>query len=228
MANVLKSDSSSEKVRPARDVTGLAGFNLSDLADEGRTRLEECRKQIRQMLAEASSQSELIRSDAQQQGYEDGLAEAAVDADKKLKVEAEVRAQDGLKLVQQAVQQLHKTHEEWMQQYADSLTRIAIAAAERIVAHRLESEADLLVQWARDALQSTRSATSLTLVAHPETLAQLGRSFDELVASSDLPEQTHVEPDESVERNDIVVRQNGGDIHAGLQAQLQRLEEMLS
>jgi flagellar assembly protein FliH len=65
-------------------------------------------------------------------------------------------------------------------------------------------------------------------VAHPETLAQLGRSFDELVASSDLPEQTHVEPDESVERNEIVVRQNGGDIHAGLQAQLQRLEEMLS
>ena len=228
MAKVLKSESPSEKVRSARDVSGLAGFNLSDLADEGRSRLEACRNQVRQMLEEAKTQSESIRSDAKQRGYEEGLAEAAVDADKKLKEEAEVRARDGLKLVQQAVQKLHQTHEEWMQQYAKSLTRIAISAAERIVARRLESEPELLVQWAREALQSTRAATSLTLVAHPETLAQLGRSFDELVASSDLPEQTHVEADESVERNAIVVRQNGGDIDAGLQAQLQRLEEMLS
>ncbi len=84
------------------------------------------------------------------------------------------------------------------------------------------------MQWAGDALRSTRAASSLTLAVHPETLAQLGQAFDELLVSSELPEQTAVEPDESVDRNAVVVRQNGGEIEAGLQAQLQRLEELLS
>jgi flagellar assembly protein FliH len=228
MAIVLKSDSPSEKGTAARSVSGLAGFNLSDLANEGRTRLEECRSQIRQMLEEASEQADQLRKDAEQCGYDEGLARAAVDADKKLKQEAESRARNGLQLIQQAVQQLHSVHENWMQQYAQSLTRIALSAAERIVMHRLDSERELLVTWAGQALQSTRAATRLTLAVHPETLAQLGRSFDQLLASSELPEQTHVQPDESVDRNTVVVRQNGGDIVAGLQAQLERLEEMLA
>ena len=124
-------------------------------------------------------------------------------------------------------QQMHAVHESWMQQYAESLTQIALAASERIVMQRLESESELLVKWAGEALRSTRASTSLTLAVHPETLAQLGGSFDELLASSDLPEQTHVEPDESVDRSAVVVRQNGGEIRTGLRAQLQRLEELL-
>lgn len=228
MAIVLKSDAKSDKTPAAREVTGLAGFNLSDLADEGRTRLEECRTQIRQLLAEAEKQAETIRSDAERRGYEEGLAKAAVDADQKLQREAEVRAKDGLQLIAQAVQQLHVHHENWMQQYAESLSRISLAAAQRIVAARLEKEPAILVQWAGEALRSTRSATSLVLAVHPDTLAQLGQAFDELLASSELPEQTHVEPDETVDRDAIVVRQNGGEVEAGLQAQLQRLQEMLS
>lgn len=228
MANVLKSDAAKAKEKSARDVSGLAGFNLSDLADEGRTRLEECRNQIRELLAEAKQQAESIREDARKEGYEQGLADAAIDADKRLKQEAEVRAQDGLKAIRQAVALLRQTHEEWMQQYAETLVQTAIAAAEKIVGRQLENEPELLVRWAEQALQSTRSATSLALAAHPETLAQLGRSFDELVSSSELPEQTHVEADESVDRTSIIIRQSGGDIDAGLQAQLQRLEEMLS
>ena len=74
---------------------------------------------------------------------------------------------------------------------------------------------------------ASRSA-SLAVAVHPETLAQLGSEFDKLLASPDLPEQTHVEPDESVDRQGVVVRQQGGSIDAGLAAQLDRLQELLS
>jgi flagellar assembly protein FliH len=228
MAVVLKSESPSEKVPAAREVSGLAGFNLSDLADEGRNRLEQCRTQIRQMLDEAAIEAETLRREADRRGYEEGLARAAIDADRKLKVEAEARAKDGLQLIAKAVQHLHAVHEDWMQQYAQSLSRIALSAAQRIVASRLEKEPEILVQWAGDALRSTRSASSLTVAVHPDTLAQHGQAFDELLASSEFPEQTHVQPDESVEWGAVVVRQNGGEIEAGLQAQLLRLEELLS
>lgn len=228
MAIVLKSDSTSEKTPVARSVSGLAGFNLNDLADEGRHRLEECRAQIRQMLDEATKQGESIRKQAEQRGYEEGIRRAEVDADTKLKQEAESRAKDGLKVISQAVEHLYRTHEGWMQQYAETLSGIAIAAAQRIVRRELAQHPQLLVTWAQEALKSTRSATSLTLAVHPETLAELGDALDQLLASPDFPEQTHVEPDESLEPSDVVVRQVGGDIHAGLQAQLTRLEELLS
>ncbi|MGI9472237.1 MAG: FliH/SctL family protein [Rubripirellula sp.] len=228
MAIVLKSDTTAEKTPAARSVSGLAGFNLSDLADEGRSRLDECRAQIHQMLEEANSKADSIRQEAEQRGYQEGLERAAIDADQKLKVEAERRAKDGLRVIQDAVQKMHRAHEDWMHQYSESLTQVALSAAEKIVLRRLQDEPKLLVQWADEAMQSTRASTHLTLAVHPETLAQLGQAFDELLAGSHLPEQTAVIPDETVPLNEVVVRQHGGDIQAGLTAQLSRLQELLA
>ena len=145
-----------------------------------------------------------------------------------MKQEAEQRAQQSLALIRQAVGKLHEVHHDWMRQYSQTLSAIALAAAERVIRRKLDSEPELLVTWAEEAVRSARSATQLTLAVHPETLVQLGQSLDELLAAPDLPEQTHVEPDESVPRNEVIVRQPGGEIHAGLVAQLGRLEEMLS
>lgn len=228
MANILKFESSSDNTPAARSVSGLAGFNLSDLADEGRDRLDECRKMVQQMIEAAQVEAETIRKEAEQQGYEKGLERAAVDADRKLQEQAEARAQNDLSLIRNAVEQLHTTHQQWMEQYSRSLTSIAVGAAERVVRRKLTDEPQLIVRWAEDAVRSTRASSSLTLAVHPETLAQLGQSLDELLAAPGLPEQTQVVPDESVARSEVVVRQTGGEIHAGLKAQLARLEEILS
>lgn len=235
MASVLKSGAATDAKEndddmkgAARRVSGLAGFNLDDLADEGRSRLEQCRVQVRSMLDQAAKDAEQVHADAKANGYQEGLRAAAVDAEQKLKAEAETRAKDGLAVISRAVEKLHQTHEDWMNQYAAALTGIALAAAQRIVGKQLEREPELLVAWASEALASTRSATRLTLAVHPETLAELGESLDRALASPNLPEQTHVEPDETLSRGDVVVRQPGGEIQAGLHAQLDRLSELLS
>ena len=228
MAIVLKSEQATDTTPAARNVTGLAGFNLSDLADEGRHRLEQCREQIRSLLAEAEQQATQIREDAQRQGYQAGLEQAAVDADRKRAEEAERLAEDQLRLIRQAVIQMHETYQSWMEEYAASLKSIAIAAAERVVGRQLEQDSSLLAQWTDDALQQARSATQLTVAVHPETLAQLGQSLDELLAGPGMPEQTQVVPDETVAKQGVVVRQPGGEIDAGLKAQLKRLEETLA
>ncbi len=228
MANVLKTNSIEEKKDAARDVTGLAGFNLDDLVDEGRSRLEECRQQIRQMMEQAQQEVKKIHQAADQRGYQEGLKRAAAEEERKVREQSEERAREGLGLISQAVQQLHVMYEQWMQQYAKSLHHIAIESAQLVVRNRLEKEPDLLVQWAADALRFTRSSTQVVLAMHPETLAMLGPAFDEMLNASDLPEQTTIEPDESVARDSVVVRQEGGDIQAGLQSQLARLGELLT
>ena len=228
MAIILKHNRESDKTPVARKVTGLAGFNLNDLADEGRSRLNECRELIEKMLADANREAEQIRAQADARGYKEGMDRAAVDAERKLQEAATQRASKSLQSINDAVKQMHQMHNDWMQQYAESLTSIALSAAEKIVDRHLEREPKLLVQWAGEALRRTRSAKRLIVAVHPETLAVLGQSLDELIASPDIPEQTHVEPDESLKRNEVVVRQVGGEIRAGMADQLQRLEELLS
>ncbi|TWU41743.1 FliH/SctL family protein [Novipirellula artificiosorum] len=231
MAIVLKSNRPSDAADAsdaARKVTGLAGFNLEDFADQGRQRLEQCRDQVRQWVEDANREAATIRKQAHDQGYQQGLAKAAVDADKKVKQQAEKLATDSLQRIHQAVQQLHETYQSWMQQYTESLSSIAISAAEKVIKRKLEQDAQILVSWADEAVRSARSATQLTLAVHPETLAHLGQTLDELLASPDLPEQTTVEPDETVAIDAVVIRQVGGEIRAGLDEQLGRLREMLS
>ena len=65
------------------------------------------------------------------------------------------------------------------------------------------------------------------MAVNPETLALLGQEFDEMLSMPGMPEQTRVIPDESVAPTEVVVRQTGGEIRAGLEAQLERLSEVL-
>lgn len=228
MANVLKSGSLPEKTAAVRSVSGLAGFNLDDLASMGRSRLDECRVQVRKMFDDAAVQAEQVRKTAESEGYQEGLRRAAVDADAKLQAAAEQRAKEALHVLNQAVEQMHRGYEDWMTKYSKLLHTIALASAEKIVRRKLEDEPEILVKWAEEAITSTRAAARLTLAVHPETLARLGEALDLMLVSPGLPEQTHVEPDETLPRDSVVVRQMGGDIHAGLDAQLQRLEMLLS
>ena len=227
MATVLKSGDRDKQQAAAQKASAIAGFNLSDLADEGRTRLEQCRLQVQEMLAKAQQDVEGIHKAAEERGYQQGLDRAAIDAKKKLQSEAEQQAKSSTLVMEQAVKQIRDTHSKWMECYGEVLTETALAAAERIVQRRLKDEPELLVAWAKEALYSTRSAVSLTLVVHPETLAQAGPAFEAMVMAPGLPENTHIETDENLGLNDVVVRQAGGEIQAGLTAQLERLTELL-
>jgi len=205
----------------------LAGFNLSDLADEGRARLMKCREQISEMKVAAAVEAEQVREDAEARGYEEGLKRAAVDADEKRRQEAEQISASELVAMRAAVTKVHTTYGQWMQQYAELLNTVAIAAAEKLIRKKLGEDQEVFLAWAEEALRNTRSASRLTLAVHPETLAELGQRLDELLASPELPEETHVVPDESVPLLEITVRQPGGEVKAGLMAQLDRLAEML-
>lgn len=233
---------------------GLAEFNLSDLAEQGRMELQRCRKQVEAMMEEGRLEAEKLKQNAKTQGHREGKQAAASEIEQRIAQEADVKAKARVESLQNAVVQMREQYDAWMQQYADVLTHTAIAVAERLTRSQLtlpndaderstrtnqqtatgadsgesSSSEHLIVRWAREALHSTRSASRLTLAVHPDTLATLGKSLDELLAHPDLPEQSVVIPDETLAIGDIVVRQDGGEISAGLDAQLNRLREELT
>jgi flagellar assembly protein FliH len=233
MASVLKSGQAesrlaeTEKNSAARQASGLAGFNLNDLASEGQKQLEACKQEVQRMIQQAETDAKGIRKAAQEQGHQEGLRRAEAEIEQKIKNEGDRRAKDELKLVHHSVHQMHEHYSAWMSQYSSLLHGIALAAAEKVTRRKLEQESDLLLTWVSEAVMSTRSASRLSVAVHPETLADLGEKLDTLLASPDLPESSQVVPDATLGLADVVVRQTGGEIHAGLQAQLDRLAEML-
>ncbi|TWU02090.1 FliH/SctL family protein [Neorhodopirellula pilleata] len=231
---------------------GLVEFNLADIVEQGRQQIMKCRAEVEAMMGQAQAESVRIKQQAKSTGHAEGQKAAAAEIDKRIAVEAEAKAQAQVESLRKMVVQMRTQYDQWMHQYAEVMTATAIAAAERLLRKKVElpnasplavapdpddsadspssslpTEEHVLVRWAREALHSTRSAGRLTLAVHPDTLAELGRQFDELLSSPDLPEQSVVIPDETLSVGDVVVRQDGGEIRAGLEAQLQRLREEL-
>ncbi len=228
MAFVLKSQTDDEALPAARQASSLAGFNLDDLAGHGRAQLDATRKEANRLLTEARAEAELLRQQAKAEGRNEGLKQAEKDVDRRVAEEATSLAKQQLALMDKATRDLHRVYEDWMQQYAGVMHETILAAVEKIMCRRIETDPEMLLRWTADALSQTRAATELAVAVHPETLAELGQALDELLASSNVPERTSVVPDESLNRTDVVIRQTGGEIRAGLQDQLNRLRELLS
>ncbi|MEM9646719.1 MAG: FliH/SctL family protein, partial [Planctomycetota bacterium] len=209
-------------------MSGLAGFNLDDLANQGRTQLDATRQEIKRLLEQATQDAVRIRAEAKQLGHAEGLQQAEADVQKRVQKEANQLAQQQVATLQTATKDLHRIYEEWMQQYAGVLNESITAAVEKIVRRRVEEDSGLIVRWTEDALRQTRAATRLTVAVHPETLAQLGQELDELVTGANLPEQIEVVADETLTPTDVVIRQTGGEVDAGMRSQIERLREMLA
>ncbi len=156
-----------------------------------------------------------------------GREEAARDAESKFQAAVEARIVEHGAAMQSMVQQIAQQHEQWMQQYHDSLVSLVMAVSEKVVRGRLDREPEIVLRWTSEALVAARTAERLCIAVHPETLAQLGPALDELLNQPGLPEDTSIIPDETVLAGSVVVRQPGGEVAVTLHSQLQRLQELL-
>lgn len=214
-------------VKSGGDTSALAAFNLDDLAGQGRAALEEARAQARQILEQAQIDAEQIRQQAKEDGFAEGQQSAAADVDRRIAAAATEQSAASVATMQKTVAAIKTQLNDWMAQYNDHLSRMIVAATEKIVAKKLVDEPEMIVRWTADALATTRSAASLVVAIHPDTLVDLGDQLQSVLDWSELPEQTEIRPDESVAIGDVSIRQTGGEIRAGLSAQIQRLEELL-
>src|SRR5690606_13955180 len=116
--------------------SGLAGFNLEDLAQQAARRLQGCQQEMDRLRAEAAAEIETLRCRAHAEGFAAGRAEAACRAESELKTAVESRIAEHGVAVQSMVQQIAQRHEQWMQQYADSLVALVIAVSQRVIRGR--------------------------------------------------------------------------------------------
>jgi flagellar assembly protein FliH len=207
--------------------SGLAGFNLDDLSRQAQKRLSDCRDEVARMLDQAQQDAEKIRVTANAEGLAAGRAQAAKEAEQKLQGAIQQRMGEHANVVKAMVNQIAEQHNDWLRSYAETLVSLVVEVSERVIRKKLEQEPAILVRWANDGLTVARSAQKLTVAVHPETLAELGADLEQLLRTPGLPEESTLVPDESVARTGIIIRQLGGEVDAGLTAQLATLRQLM-
>lgn len=223
MATVVKANRNA--VQPA--VSGLVGFNLDDFAASSRQQIEAARREAEKILETARQEAEVMKQAAQEEGYAAGHKQAEVDAEQQLTKRVRREVEQRLPAMQQTVEALAQQEAAWLGEFAETLTAVAVAMAEKVIRGRLETEPAIVLQWAEEALHHIRSARQLVVAVHPETLVELGEELEKLLRGADLPETSRLEPDEAVERAGVVVRQEGGTVDVQLRTQLEKLTGML-
>ncbi|WP_153559079.1 FliH/SctL family protein [Roseimaritima sediminicola] len=223
MASILKSSATRQDVGPS----GVAGFNLNDFAASGRQMLDAAREEAQQILADARKEAEQITAQAERDGRAAGLAEARKTVEQEVTQRVQSEVQQQLGVLQATAQQLADQQAQWLEAFSQTLTELGIGIAEKIVRQRLQTEPQLVLEWTEQALRQARSARSLVVAVHPETLVQLGQSLEALLQTAGAADDARLEPDESLEPHGVVIRQLGGSIDGQLSSQLDTLRRML-
>lgn len=205
----------------------MANFNLDDFAAVGARHVKAAEAEAARLLAVAREEAEAIKKQAHAEGRAAGLAAAAKEAEAKVTAEVKRQVESRMPVLEQTARQIGELEETFLDEFRGTLVATSLAAAERIVRARLEADSEIVVRWAAEAIQAAKTARRLVIAVHPETLVAHGESLEQLLTVPGLPDDSRIEPDESVEPAGVVVRREGGMVDLQLNEQLARLGELL-
>ena len=217
-----------QKKDRAPGFTGVAGFNLDDLAGQAIDEVRQSQVVAKSTIEKARQQSDAIQAQARDQGREQGLKDADEIIDRRVSEAFEKALVERMATLEQSVEQLWTQESQWLQQWKDTTLTMALEIARQITRNAIEQNPEIVLSWAAEAIEAVRGARRIVLAVHPETLSLLGTQLDKLARQPGLPENTRIEPDESVEPMGIVARQEGGEVDLQLETQIAQLQRQLS
>lgn len=225
MATVLKS--SNPSVASPGGFAGVTEFNFDDFAAAGVRHLKSAEAEAARILEAARAEAAEVRQQAHAEGLAEGLAATAKESEARIATGVSREVGKRMPILEATARHLGEAEQVFLEEFRETLIATSLAAAERIVRGRLEREPELLTRWAAEALQAAKTARRLVVAVHPETLVAHGEALEQLLSAPGLPEETRIEPDESVEPAGVVVRREGGTVDLQLKQQLDRLDELL-
>lgn len=172
------------------------------------------------LLAAARQEAEQLRESArqagEQAGYAAGLAKGLEDCVPL--VEA----------IQAASGELERTRAEMFDSLAAETSRLAVTIAEQIVSATLELEPGRVLDVTRGALRRLNDRTRVTVTVNPDDLQLLRDEAQRLKLELGGFEHLDVQADRRVGRGGAVVTTATGEIDCSIDAQLERVREIVA
>ncbi len=143
---------------------------------------------------------------------------------------ARIEQQERQAFSQAASELLRQIESQW-QAFMDSASRqiatLALEIAGRIIRQKLETDTEAVLTMAREVLSKLTDAGKIRLVLSPEDADRLSEYKARLLAALPPGSDVEIVADQSLQRGDIVVQSEAGEIDARIQTQLASIADTL-
>lgn len=210
-------------------------LDLSDLAGQARTMLEQARAEAKRIGAEAERDAEQRRAAAADEGYAEGFEKGKAEG---YAAGEQAARDDVLGSFQPQLERLATAWagalEKWEQSRNDMLLEaredvltFAFNLAAKVVSRAIEHNPAVVQDQLAAALSLLNQPTVATIVAHPDDHPLIEQVLPQLLERLARCEHAELRADESIGRGGCIVRTAGGSVDATIETQLTRLAEAL-
>lgn len=202
--------------RAARSDAPARPLTSAELAEQV---VAEARSTARSMLAQAREVIAAERAQAVQQGYDEGFAKGAAEADAETAGLVQTCEKIGIHVMEERERVLSENE-------AD-LVELAISIARRIVNASIDVDETLVIDACRGAMRKAFQRGSMTVLANSADLALLREAGPALAA--ELGGVSHLDfvEERRLDRGSVIVRTPAGEIDATIQGKADKIEQAL-
>ena len=235
LKNVLMNTSRLLKVEQARLLSSNIAFNYDDLQKRCDDYLVRIKNETQAMIETAHSESEEIKRNAYQKGFEQGKEDGLTEANRKIENESAQKAQElselQLKTVLPAMQRAAKLvveeKERWLVQWETRAIELCAAMAEKIIRHEIERKPEFRHEMIEAALELVSGHVSIVLTLNPIDKDLLGQCEKEIVEAIAGCGEVRIVVDENVTPGGCRISSKQGTVDATIETQLRRLSSEL-
>ncbi|GAA0461241.1 flagellar assembly protein FliH [Alkalibacillus silvisoli] len=201
-----------EKVAQAEEQLNQAKQQANQLIEEANQRITEEREHF-------EKEKEQAYNDASKQGYEDGYKNGEISGKASYEQLVE-QAQDMVTIAKQ-------DYEEKVQSSEQTIIRIALNAAEKIVSKKLEEEPHIFIDLVTETLEEVFDQPEIKIYVHVKQYNELINHKEQL--QSHLNHQTNlvIYPKKDLSEYDCIVETELGQIDTSIDTRLNQLKQVL-
>jgi flagellar assembly protein FliH len=172
------------------------------------------------VVAQAEARAAQIEATARQDGFAQGYAEGAAAARAELAPALEALAA--------AVTSAEGVREQWLERAERHAVELAISIAEKIVAGRVDTDAETVLSVVEGALRRTADRDHLVVCVNPVDFELVRSAAEELANRLGGIGRLEIVSERRVSRGGCVVRTGEGEIDARLEQQLEAVRNLFA
>lgn len=200
----------------AEDQVRSAAQEAENIVESARTEAEEWWQQRREQdehLVEA------LKSEAYQQGYQEGLAQA--------EQEMALKLAEMMEEARNVLQEAYRAKDVIIQEAEPFLVELSCDIAEKIVDKQLTIEPQFAIDLIRNNLARKREQGLISLCVSPGQFTFVNAAREELALAVDSQAELQILPDSTVKDLGCVIRSSFGSIDARIDTQLTEIKKEL-
>ena len=210
-------------------------FSVSDIEDEAAAIISSARDQANQILKQANRDAELIRQDAQREGFDRGLAAGQQEGQQLGKQEALKQSSesfnkstDGLqKALSQLFSSLSNERGRLIDELKTDLLKLSLMVAGRVVKRVIDSDDGTAARNLEQAVHLVEGASHVEVHLHPDDVAACEEFAKSMLDSAKQTPMLKICARESVSRGGCLLYSSHGTVDATLESQVSRLAEVI-